>query len=320
LRYGAIAALLAVAGCGDGGDRGDGGDGGDRRADDEPSGLPVERTIELEPGTEPAALAALGDRGFLVGERRTGRVRLVTGTGDLDPEPVARVAVISGEDDQRGLLGLAVDGDRVYASWTRAGDGRLVVGEVTGGGERILWAGPPSSELANGGHLAVVPDGRLVVGIGDLENPALVDDSDAPNGKLLTLDPAGPPSQRPRLLSGGWNNPFAFVVAADGAIWVADNAPGDEPERIGRGEGQARGAEPAPLPGRRAPAALVELAPGRLGLCGYLDGELTVVDVRDGRPRLGDRLATGCRTGAAMLADGRLAISDGERVRLLSRP
>lgn len=315
MRYGAVAAALAVAACGGGDDA-----AGDPDADDERPGLAVERTIELEPGADPAALATFDDRGLLVGERRTGRVRQVTGTGNLAPEPVARVAVVSGEDDQRGLLGLAVDGDRVYASWTRAGDGRIVVGDVTGGGERILWAGPPSSELANGGHLAVAPDGRLVVGIGDLENPALVDDPDAPNGKLLTLDPAGPPGQRPRPLSGGWNNPFAFVVTADGAIWVADNAPGDDPERIGRGDDQARGAEPTPLPGRRAPAALVELAPGRLGLCGYLDGELTVVDVRDGRPRLGDRLATGCRTGAATLADGRLAISDGERVRLLSRP
>jgi hypothetical protein len=90
LRYGAVAALLAVAGCGDGGG------GGDRQADDERPGLAVERTIELEPGTEPAALVAFGDSGLLVGERRTGRVRLVTGTGDVEPEPVARVAVFSG--------------------------------------------------------------------------------------------------------------------------------------------------------------------------------------------------------------------------------
>lgn len=280
----------------------------------------VEATVAFQPGSEPAALAPLGDGGFVVGERRTGRVRIVTADGELEAEPLARVETEASEDDQRGLLGLTVDGDRVFAAWTRATDGRLVVAEITGLGERLVWAGPRSSDLANGGHLDVLPDGRLVVGVGDLQQPGLVEDPDTPNGKLLVLDPAGPPGQRPHTLSGGWNNPFAFVVTSDGAVWVADNAPGDDPERIGRGDVQAGPTEPAVLPGRRAPAALVEMGPGRLGLCGYLDGELTVVDVGRDRPRVGDRLGTGCRTGAIALADGRLAVSDGEQVRILARP
>ncbi len=304
-----LVGALTVASCGDGGDRRSNG----------ASVLRVEATVQFQPGTEPVALAPRDDGGLLVGERRTGRVRRVTAAGDLEPQPVAEVSVAADDDDQRGLVGLAVDGDRVYAAWTRASDGRLVVAEVTGGRERPVWTGPRSRELANGGHLAVLRDGRLVVGVGDLQRPELVDDPNAPNGKLLALDPAAPPGQRPEPLSSGWNNPFAFVVTSAGAIWVADNAPGEDPERIGRGDPAAAGGEPTALPGRRAPAALIELAPGRLGLCGYLDGELTVVQI-GGEPRLGERLATGCRTGAALLADQRLAVSDGERIRILAHP
>jgi hypothetical protein len=298
-------ATLAVAGCGGGGSPDD-------------VRLSVETSVRFEPGTEPAALAPLPDGGLVVGERRTGRVRVLSADGNLEPEALARVAVAASEDDQRGLLGLAVAGDRVFAAWTRAADGRLVVAEVSRDAERLVWAGPQSSDLANGGHLAFLPDGRLVVGVGDLQHPGLVDDPAAPNGKLLALDPTGPPSQRPEPLSGGWNNPFAFVVTAGGDLWVADNAPGDDLERIGRGDRQARGSEPMALPGRRAPAALVEFPPGHLGLCGYLDGELTAVEVDGREPRPGDRLATGCRTGAAVLTDGRLAVSDGEQVRILA--
>lgn len=275
--------------------------------------LDVERTIELEPGGEPVALAVDEDGNLVVGERLTGRVRVVA-DGEL-AEPIAEVAVQADADDQRGLLGLAVDGERIYGAWTRAGDSRIVVGELTDGGERLVWEGPPSADRANGGHLAVLPDGLLVVGIGDLLDPAGSEDPDAPNGKLLTLDPDGPSNQEPNVLSSGWNNPFAFTVTPDGAIWVADNSPGDAPERIGRGD--LPDAERTALPGKRAPSALVLLESGKLGLCGYLDGELTVVDANQGEPQLGESVATGCRTGAIALGNGRLAVSDGEQVHIL---
>jgi hypothetical protein len=190
------------------------------------------------------------------------------------------------------------------------------VAELTDGAQRLVWEGPASSDRANGGHLALLQDGRLVIGIGDLQDPDRVTDPDAPNGKLLGLDPAGPPDEDPTMLSDRWNNPFAFVVTRRGVVWVADNAPGDDPERIGRGD---RGTDRAALPGMRAPSALVELGPGRLALCGYLDGLLTLVEVDGGPPTVGETVATGCRTGAVSLDDDRLAVSDGERVHFLAR-
>jgi hypothetical protein len=142
-----------------------------------------------------------------------------------------------------------------------------------------------------------------------------VADPGAPNGKLLALDPAGAPDQEPARLSSGWNNPFAFVVTRSGDVWVADNAPGDDPETIGRGD---RASDRTDLPGRRAPSALVEIDADHLGLCGYLDNELHIVELGDDLQPSDQVAATGCRSGAALLSDGRLAISDGEAVRLLA--
>jgi hypothetical protein len=307
-RLGVYLGALAVvaAGCGD-----------DSAQEDAPAlAFEVETTVEFERGTEPVAVAVLDGGDLLVGERLTGVVRTVDTDGELGP-PVAELDVAADPDDQRGLLGLVADGTRIYAAWTRASDGHIVVAEVTAGSERLVWLGPAASRLANGGHLGRLPDGRILIGIGDLQDPDRVDDPTAANGKLLALDPAGPAGQVPAVLSDGWNNPFAFVVTRDGEVWVADNAPGDEPERIGRGD--ATRAERTTLPGKRAPAALVELEPDLLGLCGYLDGELTLVDIHDDHPSVDGHAASDCRTGAATLRDTRIAVTDGRSLHILTK-
>lgn len=271
-------------------------------------GEPPEATVLVAEAASPVALVALSDGGLRYGERRTGRIREVDAAGRLRPEPVAKVAVRA-EPGQRGLLGVAVDGEsRTFAAWTRASDGRIVVGQVAPGAPRLVWEGPSSTDLANGGHLAVAPDGRLVIGIGDLQDPGRLDDPDAPNGKLLALDPDGRPEQPPEPLSSGWNNPFAFTFTADGALWVADNAPGERPERIGRGDSD--GLPRTELDGRAAPAALVALADDRLGLCGYVSGRMREVRIDGDRAEApGRTVAEPCRTGAAVLADGRVVVA-----------
>ncbi len=282
-------------------------------APDPPGSAQVE--VVVADAAFPVGLAALADGGFRYGERRTGRVREVTAEGRLLADPVAVVAVRA-SPGQRGLLGLAVDRrGRTFAAWTRAGDGRLVVGQVAPGPVRLVWRGPPSTDLANGGHLVAAPDGSLVLGVGDLQEPSRRDDPDAPNGKLLALDPDGPAEQRARPRSSGWNNPFAFTFLPDGSLWVADNAPGRRPERLGRGD---RAWPRVELEGRRAPAALVALGPGRLGVCGVLDPVLRAVEVGEaerGRPaRPGRPLAAPCSVGAVVLADGRVVLATEDRL------
>lgn len=306
------AALLvgALGGCG-GSERSGRVTGADRSA----GTVPVDVVAEIDLGEDasPTALARLGPRRLAIGERQTGRIVAVDVDAPDDVTELAEVDVASPVQGQRGLLGLvSVDGD-LYAAWTRASDGRLVVGQVAPGTPRLIWVGPKSAGLANGGHLAL--DGRrIVIGVGDVQQPDRIDDPDAPNGKILALDPNGRPDQRPEVMSSGWNNPFAFTVTGSGQVWVADNSPGREPERLGRGDGEGA---PRDLPGRRAPSALVQLGSERLGLCGYLDGDLVAVDLSPS-PTLGATLARGdCRTGAVGLGDRLVAVSDGGTVRVL---
>lgn len=251
------------------------------------------------------AMVALADGGLLYGERTTGRIL------DLDGELIARVDVVS--EGQRGLLGLAVDDDgSIFASWTRP-DGRLVVGAVAPR-RRTVWLGPRSTDLATGGHIAIDPDySSLVVGIGDLQDPGAVSDVDAPNGKLLRLDPDGRPDQKPETVSYGWNNPYAFDFADDGALWLADNAPGTQEERLLR-------ADPvgprAVLPARTAPSGLAVVDESTLVVCGYRTKRLLLYRVGpNGVPQLDGTLARDCRLGVVALSDGRVAYSTGRSIK-----
>ena len=266
-----------------------------------------------------AAMAALPGGGLRFGELATGIVREADARGRVAARPVARVAVVA--DGQSGLLGLAVDRrDRTFAAWTAPG-GRIVVGRVAPGPIRLVWRGPPSARLANGGHLAFAPDGRLIVGIGDLQEPRRVKVEDAPNGKLLAISPDGPPDQRPRVVSGGWNNPFAFTFTPAGALWVADNAPGEIPERLAPGGRPPRPSTFLELPPMTAPSGVAAISGTELAVCGVRSRRLERYRLRSGgRPPLGPEgapLATDCSLGVVALADGRLAYATDRQIKVV---
>jgi Glucose / Sorbosone dehydrogenase len=255
-----------------------------------------------------AALVALPGGGLLVGDRLTGVVRRFTAQGRPASSALARVAVEGG--GQRGLLGLARDGrGDVYASWT-APSGRIVVGRILPAPTRIVWRGPESAPLADGGHLEIAPSGQLVIGIGDLEDRSQLTNPRAPNGKLLLVNPAGPQSQAPRVLSSGWNNPFAFTYTPGGKLWVADNSPGQSDERLARGDVDGHATHTTILPPGTAPSGIAAIANTRLVVCGYESHLLllyrisrTGTAVREGPP-----LARNCQLGVVRLAGGGLAL------------
>ena len=272
----ATVAVLGLAGCGGGPD--------DARR-------PTQRLLRTP--TPAPALAATAGGGLLVGAR-DGTVTQV-GAAPRHPFPQLRVSGAG----QRGLLGLATLGVRVFATYTTP-RGRIVVAELhPGAAPTRVWTGPVSATLANGGHLAATPDGsRLVIGIGDLQ-------ARPRGGRLLSLDPDGPPDQRPVVLSSGWNNPFALTFLGR-ELWVADNSPGRAPERLARGDrGLPR--DVTALPVKTAPSGLARVDDHTLAVCGFISHTLDRY-VRDGRAwRRAGVIAPTCRYGVVALGDGRLA-------------
>ena len=276
----------------------------------------LEGTVFVAEADHPAAMAPLVTGGLVFGEKDTGRIRVADAEGTVQIDDVARLQVSA--EGHRGLLGLAVDiGERVYAAWTRP-DHRLVVGRIGPGGHELVWRGPRVPEEAIGGHLAFTPNCELLIGVGDMGEPDLVSDPDAPNGKILGLSPLGPPDQEPEIHSTGWHNPFAFTFDGLGRLVVADNAPGDSGERlaVARRDGPAR---VVTLTRETAPSGIALTESGDLAVCGYVSKELRLHEVNDDgslSPE-GELLATDCSLGVVTLSDGRLAYATQDAIKTL---
>lgn len=252
---------------------------------------------------------------------------------DAGIETVATVDV-STDGEQRGLLGHVVIEGRRYASWTQPETFDLVVGELLDDGtQRIVWSAGEAGGGAIGGVLDDL-DGQVVLGLG--RNTAWDAETDL-GGAILRIDPSGDVEQQPVVVSVGYTNPWAFTVTSSGGVWVADNAAGPDPddesrddvERVGRADlvADRNEMDEVPWPGR-APAAMVELPDGRLGICGFLDNELRAYDVVGGPA--GERTALEragtimpCLTGAAVFDDGTIvtiAQTDAGEALLIQRP
>ena len=308
--------VASVAGCSSDSDNDSGGEsGGDTSI--------VVEFPEALPG-DVIALRAGGDDSSMVEwiDRRAGTIRsLDLATGDPSEDDIATLASIEvGIDgEQRGLLGhTVIDGVR-YAAWTDPDTEHLVVGALSPAGsdgspatvDRIVWDAGGTAGGAVGGHLEATPDGALILGIGQLTDWAKAHGG----GAMLQLDPLGPADQEPVVLSDGYINPFAFAVV-DNRLWVADNAVGDDTERIGvvdlspgsertdRATLDATGSAP------RAPSAIVALPDDDMAVCGFLDAQLR--RWTPDPPGYGDDLGP-CLTGAIVLSDGTIvtATADG---------
>lgn len=263
---------------------------------------------------DPVAPVALADGGFLVAERTSGRILRSTPAGELTE--IVQVTDELRADSRRGVLGLALrrvgQVTEVFASWTRSSDGRLVVGRLTEGRQRLVWEGPVSADRANGGSLAF-RGGDLLIGVGALGSPDAVDDPSAPHGKVLTLDPDGEPGQDPSVVASGWHDPFALTVVGE-EVWLADNAPGDDPERLAR---IPPGGEPEilELEGTRAPSALDVLPDGDLVLCGFVSEVVERVPTPSaGLVPPSEELGPPCATGVTVLADGSVVTTTTDAV------
>jgi hypothetical protein len=322
------AALLAASACsGDSPDDDSGTDSASNSGTDSAGSIDVGwRTVLRIPGAEPGDVIALragqpnndGTPTVEWIDRLEGTIRSVAipneGEATIDDVvTLARVAVGT-DGEQRGLLGHAViDGVR-YAAWTDPDSDDLYVGEVQRPDApdefvgRFVWNAGGTARDAVGGHLEATADGALILGIGQLTDWAKGHGS----GALLGLDPNGPPDQEPEVLSDGYVNPFAFVVDGE-QLWVADNAVGDDTERIGsidlatgsgrtdRSDLDETGTEP------RAPSAIIALPDGDVAVCGFLDARLRRWSAATYSNELGP-----CVAGAVVLADGTIVTATAD--------
>jgi glucose/arabinose dehydrogenase len=196
-------------------------------------------------------------------------------------------------DFERGLLGVAVDpslDERPFVYlfytpqmsecavtdplpegpvdepvWNRLSAFRLDPDGIDPASEQVLLDGLPGHQSShNGGGLAFLPDGTLLVatGEGDYQRS---DELDFPAGKLLRVDPRTPgvpPEDNPHntgagtvrdyVYASGFRNPFRIAAGADGTVVAADVG-SDRYEEINvvapggfHGYPFAEGPEPAP--------------------------------------------------------------------------
>lgn len=272
---------------------------------------------EAEPiPAQAVTLAALPDGGFLWAN--------VEGT--VHDEAGAVVGSVAADTDgQRGLLGLTVDPTgRVFVSYTDS-TFELVVSELSvplvGGAsgdtelqvERQIWRGPTTVQGGNGGRM-IFDNDELIIGIGLLNDRDGQADPDSIVGKLIAIDPdASPDEQTPRILSGPWNNPFAFDRSPGGELWVADNHPRDGDERVARGD---QGLDPdvaLVLAADSAPSGLAATDTS-LYVCSYNDLELNRFDIIDGVLTFAETVADDCVLDVEVLSNGDLVYSTGSAI------
>lgn len=186
---------------------------------------------------EPIVLIARpGDDDHLWIAERAGQVRrLAVEDGgntlaDAD-EPLLDISSETSLDAERGLLGMAfsTDGDTLYLSYTNVdGDSRVVSYAMDGSSvdessRKQLFAVAQPYPNHNGGNIAIGPDGKLWLGLGDggagddPENRA--QDPDTPLGKILTIDPK---TGRTKIVVSGVRNPWRWAFDTDGSLWIGD--------------------------------------------------------------------------------------------------
>jgi hypothetical protein len=285
----------------------------------------VARTRLLIRANFPAAMAALPRGGLVYGELVSGRIWRVDGRGHRSRAPIARVRVSS--NGLKGLLGLAVDArGRVFAAFTSAGHNQhLLVERVAPGHHRVVWRGPPAHSEANGGRLAFTRTGRLLLSLGDRDRSITLGPNGLPvvppwpglTGAIVSLNPNGAASQIPTILATGWFNPFGLTVTRSGAVWVADNAVGDD-EHLARADLGPKPQRAVKLP-HVAPTGVAAVGERDLYVCGFVSHRLDHYRIgRGGIPHLaGKPVARDCTIGVIRLSDGRLAYANERSIRLV---
>ena len=183
----------------------------------------------------PTAVISAPGKKLLVAERR-GVITYLDVTTTTRPQVVDLSAQVDATVEG-GLLGMALhpqyglNGEsRLFLVFTRALDRALTIASIDLSDEmradleslKVLQIVPREDGWHAGGGVAFLPDGRLLVGIGDDSKPNEAQSKSSMLGKLVAFDVDGPTSG-PVIFSSGLRNPFRITVDAEHQmLWVAD--------------------------------------------------------------------------------------------------
>lgn len=216
------------------------------------------RVVQVATGLEhPWGLALLPDGRMLVTER-PGRVRIVAADGELGPPLAGAPPVFVG--GQGGMLDVALDpgfaeNRLIYLSYSHEAGAatttrvvRARLGETALEDVTVIFSAEPMITSRNhfGSRLAFLPDGTLLVTVGDrFGERDRAQELDNHLGKVIriTTDGAAPADNpfvasrgaRPEIWTYGHRNPQGLVVdPGTGTVWEQEHGPrgGDEINRL----------------------------------------------------------------------------------------
>lgn len=120
---------------------------------------------------------------------------------------------------ESGLNGMATDGARLFLSYVSP-DSRLKVGAMTpkGSFRQITDLGSATSLRHVSAGIAFKELSALLVGVGDMESPLLAQQTNAPNGKIFSVDAA---TGDAKIAYIGFRNPWT-INKVNGVIYVGD--------------------------------------------------------------------------------------------------
>lgn len=194
-----------------------------------PEPRPNQRIAVKDPARNLVAIP--GGKELLWSLDRSGKVRRATLTKSGRVGPTVTIARLqTARGGRLGITGLAATRrGRVYVSYVRRSDHRLVVSEIGARLERKVWLGPKVKHHGIGGAIRSSADGKsLFIALGFRSRSIAM----PPNGRLLKLKSEWPSNQTPIRVSRGWVQPTAFATAG-GRIFVADWSGAGLSERVG---------------------------------------------------------------------------------------